>query len=1303
MVAQVTVSGRLLMKLTHRFPSLAACCATLTLTNAAPLDMQPIATLSLAGAEIVAFDAASERLFVTASTGLQVVDISNPANPTLLSTIDFTTFGLPATDLTSVSTHGGIAAVSIPAPVKTDKGHVAFINAATGAFIDSVEVGSLPDALTFTPDGKKVLVANEGELSGDVADDTALGTVSIIDVSGGFTDPPVASADFTALDTPESIAALKAAGVRIFEGGKPSTDFEPEYVAVSPDSTKAMVTLQEANAVAILDIASATFTSVVPLGEKDFSNLLADFSDRDSPSSTAATKLTTGNPVYGLYMPDAIASYSSGGKTYYVTANEGDDRDDFLSVDETVRVGSSNYVLDENVFPAAVALKTNARLGRLTVSNSPGLRGDVNGDGKIDRILALGGRSFSILDENGTRVFDSKDFLERAIASFGSPWFDDGRSDNKSIEPEGITVAEINGRHYAFVTLERSRGVMAFDVTNPLEVTPAGFATVPTDQNPEDVAFISAAQSPNGKNMVAVANESSNTLTLYTVEPVDFTLQILHFADAEAGLLASETAPHLAAVLEGFEGAYANTLILSGGDSFIPGPFLNAGTDPSITPVLRNVFGNTALSTAFARPDIAIHNILGVEASAVGNHEFDLGSNVFSDAITPSAVWTGATFPHLTTNIDFTADPLNGRFTNVPLDGTATPVPDAPSQNGRIVPTATITKGGEKIGLVGVTTQVLESISSPSGARVKGFAPASGVNDMDLLATQVQPFIDELVAEGVNKIILLSHLQQLDNERLLAVKLSGVDIILAAGSNTRLGDADDVAVAFPGHTATFAGTYPIRTSGTDGKPTVIINTDNEFTYLGRLVVDFNAAGEIIVPNLAVRSVENGAYAATASNAAAAWKVDVADLATTAFAPGTKAARVKQITDAIQGVITTKDGLVFGFTDVYLEGERSFVRREETNLGNITADANIAALRSVIGGTAPIVTLKNGGGIRAQIGAVSSEGGSAEKLPPLANPAAGKPAGGISKLDIENALRFNNGLMALEVTPVGLKAILEHGVAVWPNNGRFPQIGGMAFSWDITKPAGERVMNISLIGNGGKQSAALYTNGGLVPGAPSVINMVTLNFLANGGDSYPFKDNGYNFRFLLSDGTLSAPVPETESFTATAPVNLLKEQQALEEYLGESHGTLEKAYDDGDTPIENDTRIQKIGARVDTVLPFSLEDMIRINRFSAAFLEQGVSPSVVATAAAISGAIDQTELVGQQQVTSDPAAFGLFPARGIKLDDVFLEFTENATLDMIFQSSGDLETWTDEAVVPDVTIDLSGNKRFFRFKAASQSN
>ena len=353
-----------------------------------------------------------------------------------------------------------------------------------------------------------------------------------------------------------------------------------------------------------------------------------------------------------------------------------------------------------------------------------------------------------------------------------------------------------------------------------------------------------------------------------------------------------------------------------------------------------------------------------------------------------------------------------------------------------------VTKGTEKIGLVGVTTQILEGISSTGGVDVKGFAgDGSETNDMALLATQLQPVIDDLKSQGVDKIVLMAHLQQIAFEQALAPLLTDVDIILAAGSNTRLGDSNDVAVAFTGHAADFAGNYPIYTAGADGRPTVIVNTDNEFTYLGRLVVDFDADGVIIVPNLMANTVQNGAYAATAANVAAAWGVAEVDLPTTAFASGTKGALVKQITDAVQAVITVKDGDIRGYTDVYLEGERNFVRNQETNLGDISADSMVFVGQAALPGATHVVALKNGGGIRASIGAV--EVGSGAKVPPLANPGAGKPSGAISLLDIENSMRFNNGLMLCDTTAAGLKAILEHGVAnAGTGNGRFPQIGGV---------------------------------------------------------------------------------------------------------------------------------------------------------------------------------------------------------------------------------------------------------------------
>ncbi len=1154
------------------------------ITTRGPLQFELVASLQLPGAEISAFDAASKRLFVTGSSGLQILDLRDPAFPELISLVDFTQapFHLNSTEVTSVAVHDGVVAVAVPNAVKQDAGWVVFLTADTQSLLSAVTVGVLPDMVCFTPDGSKVLTADEGEMLAD-GSDPAPGSVSVIDVSGGFAAPLVTTIGFEVFDAVAQ--ELKDAGVRLFEDPLqpgtlklPSLDFEPEYIAVSPDSSRAMVTLQEANAVALLDLETLSFTGIVPLGVKDFSALLADFSDQDGGINP-----TTGNPVFGLYMPDAIASFAVNGQTYYVTANEGDDRDDFMT--ETIRAGHASYQLDPAVFPNATELKQNNRLGRLVVSNSPGLRGDDNNDGLVNRILAYGARSISILAEDGSLVWDSGDMIERLMAELGAPWFDDSRSDNKGAEPEGVTIGEMDGRLYAFVALERARGVMAFEITDPGAPKQAGFVSLPADLNPESITFIPAADSPNGQALLAVTNETSRTLTLFNVSR--YTLQLLHLADAEAGLLAPQTAPMLAALVEAFEDRYENTLILAGGDNFIPGPFLSAGTDPLLNTVAA------VGKTAFARPDIAIHNLLGVEASAIGNHEWDLGSAVFMDAIRPDESWAGAQFPHLSVNLDFSADSAAlARFTDVPLDGAATAVPAAGELSSRLAPMAVVAKGGQRLGLVGVTTQILNTISAPTGTRVKG----ATANDLDLLAAQLQPYVDELEAEGVNKIILLSHLQQLELELGLAGRLRGVDVILAAGSNTRLGDDNDVPAGFPGHAADFAGPYPVVSAGADGAPLLIVNTDNEFTYLGRLLMDFDLQGRIVLDSLADYTAEAGAYAATAANVASSWGVAEEDLPVTAFAPGTRGAAVRAVTEAVRSVIDAKDGVVHGFTEVYLEGEHSQVRSQETNLGNLTADANLLALLQRTGAEVPLVSIKNGGGIRAQIGAVSSAGGSSAKLPPLGNPGAGKPAGGVSQLDVENALRFNHRLMTFETTPQGLKEMLEHGVAAWPNQGRFPQVGGLLFAFDPARPAGDRITSIALLNEDGSAGAALYKAGPLAAAmlaqAPPLLRVVTLNFLANGGDGYPMKTHGENFRYLLADGTLGPVIADKAlDFTAAPqqPGNAAGEQAALAAYLQARHGSLGLAYLQADTAYALDTRIQNLRFRADSVPPLAETD------------------------------------------------------------------------------------------------------------------
>ncbi len=690
--------------------------------------------------------------------------------------------------------------------------------------------------------------------------------------------------------------------------------------------------------------------------------------------------------------------------------------------------------------------------------------------------------------------------------------------------------------------------------------------------NPE-FAFTPATASDHDPSIIGIDIQEESTV---------FTLQLLHFADGEAGLLAPQTAPYMAALADAFEDDFANSITLAGGDNFIPGPFFAAGADPSITSVIPG-------GAVQGRPDIAIHNAIGVQASTIGNHEFDFGSQGFRDAFGAQGAWVGAQFPYLSSNLDFSGDAvLNPVYVNT----FGTPgLEEASANKGKIVPSAVITENGEKIGIVGITTQLIEQISSPTGTEVKGFPTGPGANgefdNMALLASQVQPYIDDLIAQGVNKIILMSHLQLINNEKTLAPLLNGVDIILAAGSNTRLGDADDQAVAFPGHAADFADTYPIVTAGSDGKTTVIVNTDNEYTYLGRLVVDFDENGEIITDSLTANVAINGAYAATEENVAEAWGDNDGDLTDTAFAEGTRGETVQDITDAVNAVITAKTGNVYGYSDVYLEGARAKVRNEETNLGDVSADANADAARDALGLTASnaIVSLKNGGGIRSQIGTVSAPkaDGTVDFLP--------NAGGVVSQLDVENALRFNNALMVFETTAQGLLNILNNPAGLSPNNGGFIQIGGIQFSYDPDLPAGSRVRDIVLVNELGEKVAIIANDGQVVAGAPASITMVTLNFTANGGDGFQVKANGENFRYLLADGTVSGAVDESLDFTAATTINthagsaanLLTEQKAFEDYFRENFSTPEDAFDIAETDQTGDLRIQNQNVRDDTVL------------------------------------------------------------------------------------------------------------------------
>ena len=489
-------------------------------------------------AEIAAYDPATKRLFAINANQLRldVLDISTPRNPVpAFAPVPLGSGLLP----NSVAIHEGIVAVALQQadPNKTTSGVVKFFDT-DGNLLNQLTVGALPDMLVFSPNGHWLLVANEGEPSSYLEPRSLLtdpeGTVSIIDMRRGpalLTQDDVRTATFD-----DSIPKINQASIRVYgPGASLAQDLEPEYIAVSHDSKTAWVTLQENNAIAILDIDKGEFTRLVGLGFKDHSERGTglDPSDQDLAVDNGPLKdgINIKNwPVFGIYEPDAIASYRVKGETYLVMANEGDTRADWPGFNEEVRVGAVEagtnlplYVLDPAVFPNPTDLKLLENLGRLTVTTATG---DTDDDGDFERIMVPGARSFSIRKANGSLLFDSGDQFEQKIAVLAPDLFNsDGtaasfntRSDNKGPEPEGVAIGRVFGRTYAFIGLERAGGIMVYDISDPERPFFVDYAsTSPIDVSPEGILFISGEDSPNGKPLLVVSHEISNTTTIFEI------------------------------------------------------------------------------------------------------------------------------------------------------------------------------------------------------------------------------------------------------------------------------------------------------------------------------------------------------------------------------------------------------------------------------------------------------------------------------------------------------------------------------------------------------------------------------------------------------------------------------------------------------------------------------------------------------------------------------------------------------------------------------------------------------------------
>ena len=466
--------------------------------------------------EIVTFDPATKRMFsIGGNNALNIVDLAAPDALALVESVDLAAYGDGAQ---SVATHGSLLAVAVaPDDSAAEKGSVVFFDTA-GNHLETVEVGYLPDMVTFSEDGTMVIVANEGEPSDDYLTDPE-GSIGLIDVS-----------DFSYTDLALTGTLTDAAdGTAVRLGATPSNDqakdLEPEYITVS--GNYAYVTLQENNAIAKVNLTAKSVEAIKSLGVKSYNAASGNTIDIEEEGEI---DMKSFEGLYGLYMPDSVASVSIGGSTYVLTANEGDGREYIYesgATDEAACDGEggdwdaddavcevTSFIDEEKISKLELADGIAAQFADdndLKVVTDLGM----NEAGQYDALYTYGARSFSIWDENADLVFDSGDAISKLIAENAPALFNqddgemDGRSGNKGGEPEALTVGQVGDKYYAFVGLERQNVILTYDITDPTAPTLVEYHDAEAEGNlsPEGMKFVSAEDSPNGEPLLLVAYE----------------------------------------------------------------------------------------------------------------------------------------------------------------------------------------------------------------------------------------------------------------------------------------------------------------------------------------------------------------------------------------------------------------------------------------------------------------------------------------------------------------------------------------------------------------------------------------------------------------------------------------------------------------------------------------------------------------------------------------------------------------------------------------------------------------------------
>ncbi len=532
-----------------------------------------------------------------------------------------------------------------------------------------------------------------------------------------------------------------------------------------------------------------------------------------------------------------------------------------------------------------------------------------------------------------------------------------------------------------------------------------------------------------------------------------FQLSILHNNDGESDLLGSSTEGGIARFTTLVNDAkdYAvdpanlsdtalsgHWVMLSSGDNFLAGPEFTASLDKGVP-----FFDTIGM------------DFIGYDAIAIGNHDFDFNPDVLEDFIMG---YSKTAPPYLSANLDFSLEPG--------LDALVGPSPHMPGDPGRIAASAVIKKGSEYIGVVGATTPNIDFISSPRDTIID-----------DDVAGAIQDEVDTLEAMGINKIIVISHLQDVEGDIALAAELSGVDVMIAGGGDELLANPTDLLLPSDDPGDVF-GPYPMLATDFDGNTVPVVTTSGQYGYLGMLVVEFDILGNVV-----------------------SWDGAPLRVVDPSVGPDGVTENVRterKVENPVEDFVADLGSNVIGTSEVALDGTRSSIRSVETNQGNLIADSQLwqaTELAPSFGVPVPDVALGNGGGIRND---------------------SVIPAGDITELDTFDMVPFPNFLTLIPDIPRSqFKEILENAVSRTQDGdepggtGRFAQIAGFSYTYDTSGTAqtldddgnvvvaGTRVQEVEL------DDGTMIVTGGAVVAGPDV-TITIVDFLARGGDQYPFR-------------------------------------------------------------------------------------------------------------------------------------------------------------------------------------------------------